>query len=689
MLKRTAALVAAALMLAGCALPTLPFAAPATPTAPRASTADTPAPAATPAASSSAPVAEAVGGAAPTGGVELITGEFTYTNDFVFTYYVEHAVALADLRGFVLRDREWELPVESQVLGYMELDHEAQRGTFRLQLPVRPHGVPSDVDNDDVEEAGVQIFAVSWWPNLSGGPFAAGDDRSRGWPSYLDSIRVDSEREDEIIGGKLVVWAPDDAQEFPTGFGPDGLLFTEDDPVGPIPAGYSVVDLDQEPFGISRRPEEQVTLYEPADVAVKDFSRDSYSEAFRKMVAQLRREYAFNGIPGKEPDWDALVAELEPRIVEAERNNDARAFYRALNDFVLAFPDGHVGLNGGLIGAQVFAEQTAGGYGFAIRELSDGSFVVVYVLENSPAARAGMRVGATVTAFNGLPIGEAVSQVRPLTTFSTETSRRYQQVRYLLRAQPGDTAEVTFANPGAAPVTVTLTAIEERQSFAATSLYLGVDPNALPVEFRLLRSGVGYIKLNSNYDDLHLLIQLFERALRTFQNNRSPGVIIDLRQNTGGAPLGLAGYLTDQPIPAGQSEAYSDATGRFEKRGVPREIEPNETQFRFDKVAVLVGLACSSACEFEAYGFSQIPGAIVVGYYPTNGIFADVARGDYRLPEGFSAQFSAMRTVLPDGSLLIEGKGVEPTLRVPITAEGLLSGQDVELQAAEQAILGR
>ena len=56
---------------------------------------------------------------------------------------------------------------------------------------------------------------------------------------------------------------------------------------------------------------------------------------------------------------------------------------------------------------------------------------------------------------------------------------------------------------------------------------------------RLLRSGVGYIKLNSNYDDLHLLIQLFERALRTFQNNRSPGVIIDLRQNTGGAPLGL------------------------------------------------------------------------------------------------------------------------------------------------------
>jgi C-terminal processing protease CtpA/Prc len=679
-------LLVAVCFLAGCAVP---FAPTPTPTpAPTATPVPAPTAAApTPTAAPAAPTAPAPQPAAD-GGIQLITGEFSYTNDFVFTYYVENAVALVDMRGFVLRDKEWELPVDSQVLGYMDVDNQALQGTFRLQLPVQPAGEVNDVDNDGGQDAGVQIFAVSWWPNLSGGPFAVGDDKNIGWPSYLDSIRVDTERENEVVGGKLVIWSPDDAQEFPTGFGDDGLLFTGDDPVGPVPAGYSVVDLDQQPFALSRNTEEEVTLYEPQDVAIKDFSGDTYSEAFRKMVEQLRKEYAFNGIPGKEPDWDALVADLGPRIAEAERTNDARAFYLALNDFIVAFPDGHVGLNGGEIGNQEFTERTAGGYGFAIRELTDGGFIVVYLLEGGPAAEAGMQPGATVSAFGGKPIDEAVAGVKLLQTFSTDTSRRYQQARYLLRAQVGDTAEVTFANPGGSATTATLTAVEERQSFGVTSVFSGSDPNALPVEFQLLDSGVGYIKVNSNYDDLNLLVRLFERALQTFELNQSPGVIIDLRQNTGGAPLGLAGYFIDQPIPAGQDEAYSDETGTFEKRGVADEIEPREEQYRFDKIAVLVGIACSSACEYEAYGFSQIPGAIVVGHFPTNGIFADVARGQYLLPEGFSAQFSAVRSLLPDGSLLIEGKGVPPTLKVPVTAESLLSTEDDVLDAAEQAIVG-
>ncbi|HWQ15308.1 MAG TPA: S41 family peptidase [Roseiflexaceae bacterium] len=687
MLKPIAALLAAC-ALSACAAPFAPAPTPPPTAVPRPAT-EAPLATATPAPTPDPREAEPTSvPTAAAGGVELITGEFSYTNDFVFTYYVENAVALVDMRGFIARDQEYEIPVEGQTLGYMDLEPENMRGTFRLQLPARPTGVLSDVDNDGGTDTGVQVFAVSWWPNLAGGPFAVGDDKSRGWPNYLASVQADTEREDEIVGGKLVIWAPDGQQQFPTGFGDDGLLFTADDPVGPVPAGYSVVDLDAQPFAVSRQPEEQLTLYEPQDVAIKDFSNLSYTEAFERTVEQLRKEYAFNGIPGKEPDWDALLAELRPRIAEAERTKDERAFYLALQDFILAFPDGHVGLDGGEIGALVFAEQTAGGYGFAIRELTEGGFGVVYVLEGGPAAEAGMQVGATVTAFNGMPIDEAVAAVRPPITFSTEHTRRYQQARYLLRAPVGATAEVTFANPGGAPTTVTLTAIEERQSFAVTSVLRGFDPLALPVEFRRLESGVGYIKINSNYDDLNLLVRLFERALRTFQSAQAPGVIIDLRQNSGGSPLGLAGFLTDQVIPTGQRMAYSDETGKFEPRGVPGKIEPNEGQYRFNKVAVLVGLACSSACEFEAYGFSKVPGAVVVGHFPTNGIFADVARGQYVFPAGFSAQFSASRTVLPDGSLLIEGTGVQPTVRVPITVESLLSPEDEELLAAEREILG-
>ncbi len=61
---------------------------------------------------------------------------------------MEQAVALADLHGFVLRDKEWVTPTESQVLGFMDVDYEKNAGTFSIDLPMQPRGTLSDVDNN-------------------------------------------------------------------------------------------------------------------------------------------------------------------------------------------------------------------------------------------------------------------------------------------------------------------------------------------------------------------------------------------------------------------------------------------------------------------------------------------------------------------------------------------------------------
>ncbi len=53
-------------------------------------------------------------------------------------------------------------------------------------------------------------------------------------------------------------------------------------------------------------------------------------------------------------------------------------------------------------------------------------------------------------------------------------------------------------------------------------------------------------------------------------------------------------------------------------------------------MAVLVGQACASACEIEAYGFSQVPGMMVFGETPSAGVEAEVGRGQFSLPEGIS-----------------------------------------------------
>ena len=53
------------------------------------------------------------------GQTTVISGDFTYTNDILITYFVENAVSLFDLHGFITRDKEWQLPLNSQVLGWL------------------------------------------------------------------------------------------------------------------------------------------------------------------------------------------------------------------------------------------------------------------------------------------------------------------------------------------------------------------------------------------------------------------------------------------------------------------------------------------------------------------------------------------------------------------------------------------
>ena len=57
----------------------------------------------------------------------------------------------------------------------------------------------------------------------------------------------------------------------------------------------------------------------------------------------------------------------------------------------------------------------------------------------------------------------------------------------------------------------------------------------------------------------------------------------------------------------------------------------------------MVSFACFSACEIESYGFSKVPGAIVVSANSSAGVGAEVARGQFRLPEGLSMQISTGR----------------------------------------------
>ncbi|HUI90577.1 MAG TPA: S41 family peptidase [Anaerolineales bacterium] len=657
---------------------------------------------ATQAPSTPAPVPTSVAFQAPlvtTNAPYRITGSFKWTQEDNGTLvdnilYSERQVVLTDLHGFVIRNKQWELPVDSQALGYVQYDPSSGTGKYELALPEIPDATFNNVGNKNPQDTGVQIFAVDYEPVIYGSPFETGDDRLLGWPTDDASIKVDSERDDEINGGTVIVWAPDDKQYFPTGFGADNKLFTADDPTAPLPAGYTVVNLDTSPFSFSQSPQQDITLYESPEAKPHDFSKESYTQAFDDLVSFLKTDYAFDGIQGKQPNWDQLVANIRPRVQQAQQSQDKYAFYEALRDFTYAFKDGHTGLDGGDLSATDFQTNYEASYGFTVRVLDDKSVLVDSVLSGGPAEAAGMKTGAIITQFNGEPVMDAINS-EPLffQLQSSDFAVTYEKAIMLTRAKPNDQASITFTNPGGSAQSVTLSSVvnQEEVNILKEQLGLTPTPTLLPVELQTLTvngTDIGYIKVNKNFDDLNLLLKLFERGLQDFQQDKVAGLIIDLRDNGGGVPLGLAGFLTNQTIDLGQLEYYNKLTGKFEPQDQPDQILPKE-QYHFDKIAVLVGLNCASACELEAYGFSKVPGAVVVGEYPTAGVEAEVSRGQIIMPEGINMQFPTGREVLPDGSLFLEGTGVQPALKVPVNATNVLSTGDAVLTTAENSILGQ
>jgi carboxyl-terminal processing protease len=682
MLKRTSPFIVAILLVVGCTNAT------PNPTG-------TPAGSGSPTPSGAVPSGSANPSEAPTGsGPQVVTGSVTYTNAFFTAGVSEPLIVLEDQGGFVTRDRNFEITEESQVLGQLTSDFFTSPFTYTLSLPTRPNGSVHDVDHDGQTDAGVQVFAVAYWTNTWGDPYLElRDQGGGGWSSAYASTRVSDAGDSylEVFGGQYLVFAPDATEQFPSGFGADNKLFTDDDPVMPIEQGWSLIDMDQSTFTVSRDAHPVMDLYEPESAALDDFSDESYTEAFDSMIDKFSHEYAWTELKGI--DWAAKAAEFRPAFASAEANGSAHEYGLALRDFIWSIPDTHVGFDESLINDD-FLVDTDGGLGFTIMETDDGSFIVDYVTPGGPAEDAGIEFGAEVTAIDGQSTADKVEATIPWSSpFSNPEIKRLQQLRYALRFKlDKGTVDVTFQNRGGTAKTAALAVVQERDSFSHSSAYFGEPDFPLPVEFRFLPSGAGYIQINSFFDNQVLTIQLWERAIQALNDNGIRGVILDLRHNGGGSGWladQMAAYFFDHRVQVGQFSRYDPVTDSFfsDPTDIDEMIPPRpEIQYR-GEVAVLVGPACASACEFFSYNMTLEDRATIVGQYPTEGAGGSVEQ--FIMPEGLSVQLTIGRAVDANGDVHIEGPGVQPTLRVPVTYETILdraNGGDPVLDAAEGAL---
>jgi C-terminal processing protease CtpA/Prc len=610
------------------------------------------------------------------GGTVAIHGEVEYTNALFTAGVSEPLVILEDQTGFITRNRHYLFPPESQVLGQITSDFFTSPFSYSLSLPIEPQAPLNDVDQDEEADTGVMVFQVAYWSNTFGDGFLQERDlHGGGWSGAYTSADVSSDVETlgEYIGGNIIIYSPEVGQGFPSGFGDDGKLFTEDDPIVIVPQGYTLVNMDSETFTFDRSREVEIDLIEGEGAEATDYSEQSYTEAFDSLIEKFRNEYAFTEL--KELDWDAISAEYRPMFEEAEAAEDPVLFARAVQALSWAIPDGHVYTNTTNVLLDDFLAQTNGDLGIAVRQTSDGRVIVNFMRPDSPAAEAGIELGAEISAINGTPIEEALDASivwsRP---FSTEHVLRLQQLRYVTRFEVGVDVELTYSNPSGEGGTVTLTTVENRDAFAFSSFNVGLTGTELPVEWEIVGESTMLVRITSFIDDERLSILLWERMIRNAKELEVSGIIIDMRRNGGGRGFladQMAAYFFDEPLVLGYYSVYDEATGEFyhdEEYPSVYYLPPDD--LRYDgPVAVLVGPSCFSACEGFAYDMNLQDRATIVGQYPTGGGGGSVEI--VFLPDGLYMGMSVARNLDPEGNIIIEGVGIVPNVLVPVDEDTL------------------
>jgi carboxyl-terminal processing protease len=430
---------------------------------------------------------------------------------------------------------------------------------------------------------------------------------------------------------------------------------------------------------------------------VTDLTALPWSQAFDTLCARLKAEYPFTQWKGV--DWDALDARFAPRIRAAEAGKDDRAYYRALRAFAWSVPDGHVDLRGDDRGLK--AAEVGGGYGLGLVRLDDGRVMAARVDRRRPAARGGLRTGAEILAWNGAPIREALERVdvdwseEPPVTVE---GRALQRLRFLTHGPVGGSATVGFRNPGARTAsTAVLTAVPEKYPRPTGTRWDVLFGDS--VETRVLRGGYGYIKVKFELPTLRNLLpeRRVARAIGRFLAAGAPGIVVDVRGNTGGqdeiVPR-ITSFFQPRPRLYEIAGTYDPASRGFQPHPETAvRILPSSPHWP-RRVAVLVNADTFSAGEGIPLALRGLPNAGVFGWSGSQGSFG-VGEKTVHLPDGLDVLFPQGQSLDGGERIQIDGDaagrgGIQPDHRVPLDEAAFdaafVYGRDVVLEAAERWI---
>lgn len=286
------------------------------------------------------------------------------------------------------------------------------------------------------------------------------------------------------------------------------------------------------------------------------------------------------------------------------------------------------------IGVQMMVDQT------------DNTILVTDVFEGSPAEKAGMLSKDKIVGAEGQPL----------------TGDDFNEAPKIIKGKPGTKVTVTVFRPS---TNETLDLEMKRENVIYPS-----------VSHKMLEGDINYIKISSFEE---LTYDQFKEALDEGTKANAEGLIIDLRDNTGGL-LDVTVQIVDELIPEGVIVSTKDKNGKVKEM-------TSDDQYVDIPIVVLVNERSASASEVLSGALKDHNRAILVG----NRTFGKgIVQTIMPLTDGSAIKVTTSQYFTPSG-VCIQGEGIEPDYKVDLAPELIIKAkleynEDLQLQKAVEVL---
>lgn len=363
----------------------------------------------------------------------------------------------------------------------------------------------------------------------------------------------------------------------------------------------------------------------------------------------------FNGV-----DWRAIKKQYQPQLIKAQSSKDVAAvlnqmlsqlksshtrfytqdepaYYQLLGIFLPHSPDFKKQLKQFLPKGKV--EYT--GIGLFTKDINGKTFTSS-ILDDSPAAKAGLKVGDQILSVDGHPY-------HPIHSFAGKAG---QTVKMLIQRSPEQTSQQEI--------------VIVPKIFDASTMFLQAQTASIEL-IEQQDKKFGYIHIWSNAADPYQQQLQDELIYGRFKN--ADGLVLDLRDGWGG---GDVSYLN-----------IFSAKHNLSVTNIPRSGRSYTYNYQWNKpVVMLVNEGSRSSKEILAFGFQQNKIGSVIG---TQTAGAVLAGRPYIMRDG-SLLYVAVTNVFVNGNQRLEGKGVIPDINIPFPLE-YAQGVDPQKQKAIETVL--